>query len=222
MKDFEKWNEEMFVYYGNQDRYSHENVFIRYNTLKRLNSILSVVHKINPGNVLEIGCGAGMILSKIRKYKSITGLDYSATAVKQAQVNLRKRRNIKIVKGDAQNFNLRKKFDTIICSEVLEHLPEPQKVIENIMKHAHPKTNIIITVPQEKNIDRIYAFIKLFGIRRLFGKKTVKMDWHIHKFSLPLIAKMLRPTCRIIRVTKTPFFFFPFSHTLWCKVKWSQ
>lgn len=211
IKNFEKWNDDMYQKYGNKDRYKSTNFFIRFNTLSRLKSILRNIPK--GGDVLEFGCGAGMILKEIKNYSSLTGVDFSQNAINEAKQNLVYKNNLSLIKGDVQEINLNKSYNTLICAEVLEHLPNPEKVIENIIRHSHKDTKIIITIPYEKNIEGVEKIL------RLFSHKHVKMDWHIHKFNLNLLRSMLKDKLVIKRVIPTPFFFFPFSYTVICEVK---
>ncbi len=213
MKDFETWNDNMFKVYAKDHRYVHPNYFIRFNTLRRLNSILKALKPSYKDDILEIGCGSGYILKSINAYNSMTGIDLSDTALNDARRLLADKKNVQLIKGDAQDLKLANKYDKIICAEVLEHLPDPRKVIEEIVKVSKETSVIIITIPNEKNIERVEKIL------HLFSHKHVKMDWHIHKFNLNLLRSMLGGRLVIKRVIPTPFFFFPFSYTVICEVK---
>ena len=52
-------------------------------------------------------------------------------------------------------------FDVIICSEVLEHLKDPQITIQEIQRIAKPGCEILITVPNERNL----ALFRLLFLR---------------------------------------------------------
>ena len=79
--------------------------------------------------VLEIGCGLGQNLYYIRQHAQ--GIDISDYGVKQCQA-----RNIAAKVGDAQkplSFAPRS-FDVVILSNMLEHLKEPSKAMEEAVK----------------------------------------------------------------------------------------
>ena len=181
--NFEKWNEEMYRKFGNEERYSHKNFLIRYITNKRLNQIIKYINAKEKDKILEIGCGDGLIINKLKK-GWITGIDYSESAVKKAKENNKLNKNIKIIKGDAQNLKLdNNSFNKIICAEVIEHLPNPEKVINEIKRIAKPKSKIVLTIPNDYFIDFIREFIIKIGLFDIFFKGCDKqMDWHIHKF----------------------------------------
>lgn len=211
-KNFEKWNEEMAKKYSNEERYLSNNFFIRWNTKKRLKTILDFLDSTKKDDVLEIGCGAGLILKSIKYYKSITGIDLAGSAVAIAKKNLASKKNVKIKKDDAQNLKLKGKYDKIICAEVLEHLPHPNKVIDNICKVAKKDSDIVITIPDEYHIEFVEFFLNLVG-------KSAKMDWHIHSFNLKLLYEYLEDKLEVIKVKRIPFFFFPFSYVVLCRLK---
>jgi ubiquinone/menaquinone biosynthesis C-methylase UbiE len=48
-----------------------------------------------------------------------------------------------------------KSFDTVTCSEVLEHLTEPEKAIRELLRVA--KLQVIITVPDNEEVNQVDA-----------------------------------------------------------------
>lgn len=89
-------------------------------------------------NILDIGCGLGQTLSKIKEYgyTSLTGIDISNEAIAACKV-----KNLNVFKiDDITDFNASdKKYDFAIMSHVLEHL-DKNKVISTL---AHIRTNIL-------------------------------------------------------------------------------
>ena len=218
-KSFAKWNEQMYRKHGNENRYEHPNPLIRYNTKKRMRTIVSLLASGPKDDVLDLGCGAGMELLAIKSYRSLTGVDLSATALKEAKENLQSKKSVKLMKRDAQAFRSKKKFDKIICAEVLEHLPSPSKVIDNIALVSKKGADIVITVPNEDLIDSIFRLFKALGLHKVFGKVTIKMDWHLHEFNLAKFRKLVEGKLTIIRVRRNPFWFFPLSYVVKCRIK---
>lgn len=219
IKNFERWNDEMFRKYGNENRYIHSSFFVRYNTKKRMKFILDMVDAKKTDDIIELGCGAGIILKNIEYYKSITGVDFSDSALENARMNLRKKKNVSLIKGDIQELDLKLKYDKIICAEVLEHVPEPGKVIGSILKLSKKDSIIVLSVPDEKNISRIYSFLAFFGLNRVFGGISIKMDWHIHEFNMDMFKDTVKDRLKILDVRKCPVFFFPISYIIKCQIK---
>ena len=218
-KDFEKWNEQMYKKHGNENRYDHPNFLIRYNSKKRVAQITFLLDSTPRDDIIDLGCGSGYVLRNIKEYRSMLGVDISTSALKEAKKFLKGRENVRIVKGDVQNFRLRKKFDKIVCAEVIEHVPEPKELVDTAIRLSKKNTDIVITVPNEDLIEFIYKVFKFFRIHKIFGGVTIKMDWHLHDFNLKKFKKLIKNKLDIVEVKKNPFWFFPLSYVVKCRAK---
>ena len=94
--------------------------------------------------VLDIGCGDGTLLYYLRKAKGIEahGIEASEKAIEIAQ-----EKTIEVKKADItkEEFQLTTTYDYIILSEVLEHLPNPERLL--LMLRGKFSKYIIITIP---------------------------------------------------------------------------
>ncbi len=98
---------------------------------------------------LDIGCGESENHQEFIKYfKKGVGID-----VNQEDVNYAKKLNKKILidyfSQGYENLILEKKYNCIICSEVLEHVNNPEILIEKISKLLKPNGLAIITFPNK-------------------------------------------------------------------------
>ena len=128
-------------------------------TVNRAKTIVSFFDNKQLGKTLDVGCGDGTLLHIISKnYKHTLepyGIELSKEACKKAA-----EKKINVKNGDAEKklpYN-DQSFDTIICSEVLEHLVFPEKTLAEIKRLAKKDTTIILTVP---NIGYIKNRLKL-------------------------------------------------------------
>lgn len=88
-------------------------------------------HLINQGlksnhQVLEIGAGIGPVTGLIAgklKEGEIVANDISGESLKVAESRLQKYNNIKYIKGDVINLEIKGLFDFIVLPDVLEHIP---------------------------------------------------------------------------------------------------
>ena len=141
--------------------------------------------------VADLGCGSGVILSEVLSMKASWtghGLDISPAAIAYAQ-NLAAHKgvsgrakfrvgNINDLPYEDQSLNL------VIASEVVEHMPEPERVIEEIRRVLKPGGQLILTLPLESHTPaHIHTLGKAEDLRALCEKMGFKMrrlesHWH--------------------------------------------
>lgn len=93
-------------------------------------------------NVLEIGCGSGDLLAKI-KGKHKTGIDFAEEQIKWAKEKY-EHLGIEFFVMDANSIQLNKKYDLIIISNLIGFVDDIQKVFEQLHKVCHTRTKIIV------------------------------------------------------------------------------
>lgn len=133
------------------------------------------------GYILDIGCGEGEKIEYLQQVKTtseILGLDIS----KGVLINSHNR-----VCADAQYLPFRSNvFDSIICSEVLEHVPNPElavKEIHRVLKHKGMAffSTPILNLP-------LPSLIPIF--RKISGSESASLE-HLHVFSTNDLVKIL-------------------------------
>ncbi|NVJ86634.1 MAG: methyltransferase [Algoriphagus sp.] len=101
-------------------------------------------------NLLEIGSGVGgqtrILLEKFPEL-SITCVEIEARQLAQAKHNLSKfqDRNVELIQQDASQLQVDKKFDSAFICWVLEHISQPQNVLERIFSHLESGAIIYVT-----------------------------------------------------------------------------
>ena len=218
-EDFLQWNEEMFKKYTNERLYFHSNFVIRYIENKRVRLILNAIEGEVKDKVLEIGCGEAYILRKL-KSKNIIGLDISDVALEYAKNKLKNNSSVQLIRADAQKIPLKdNSIDKIICSEVLEHVINPNKVIEEIVRISKADSTIVVTIPNEVLINRVKGFFLKFRLYKfLLAGIPERMDceWHLHSFSLKLLKSIIRGKLNISKIKTSPFRFLPIRYIVVC------
>ena len=171
--------------------------------------------------VLEIGCGEAYILRKLRS-RNIIGLDISDIALRYAKNKLKNNSSVQLIKGNAQIIPLKNNsIDKIICSEVLEHVINPEKVIEEIIRISKVDSTIVVTIPNEILINRVKRlFLKLKLYKFLLPEIPERMDceWHLHSFSLKLLKSMIEGKLIINKIKASPFRFLPIRYIVMCRI----
>jgi len=96
----------------------------------------------NPRDVLEVGCGLGPRVGAMRAIEiDAKGIELSKWAVENSLCKGY------VTQGDIVNYEDIKKYDLIICYDILEHISynDIDKVVDNIIKLM--KRNILVSVP---------------------------------------------------------------------------
>lgn len=120
---------------------------------KRIDFIANSLQSALPPNakILDVGCGNGVISRHLGRYGfNVTGIDVSGKAIEIAK-SLNTHNNVKFEKKSAEELVAQgEKYDAIICSEVLEHLTNPDALLEVLNKSLAQNGKLVITVPNGK------------------------------------------------------------------------
>ncbi len=115
--------------------------------LKEKSKIL--IQLVEGKKILEVGCGNGNLIKLFSQAnKDLSGSDFSEDYLKKAKI---KNPGIIFFRGDLTDQNFWKQyensFDTVICSEVLEHLEHDKTALDIIFSILKPNGVVVITVP---------------------------------------------------------------------------
>ncbi len=124
--------------------------FERIADLKRTSFIIqSLKDHCRPGaEVLDIGCGNGIITRAVGQegYK-VLGIDMDARSIENAR-NANAHANVSFELLSVETLaKSRPQYAAIICSEVLEHLSEPSKLLDVVHTLLKDDGILIVTVP---------------------------------------------------------------------------
>ncbi len=110
-------------------------------------------------DILDIGCAVGYKKEDwMHKHikgvaRSIYGLDLDKASVEDIR-----RMGFEIEQGNAQNFQLGKKFDLIHAGELIEHLDNPGGFLDSVKVHLSDDGVLLMTTPNALRISNfIYA-----------------------------------------------------------------
>jgi 2-polyprenyl-3-methyl-5-hydroxy-6-metoxy-1,4-benzoquinol methylase len=124
--------------------------FERIADVKRLNFIISVLEKKLPegAEVLDVGCGNGVISRSLgEKGFAVRGIDVSEKAIARAR-ELNRVPNVTFDVISAEQLVADgQRYHAVICSEVLEHLNDPGKLLKVLHQTLHDDGVLIVTVP---------------------------------------------------------------------------
>ena len=112
----------------------------------RLKAMIKLLNKLPGKTILDIGCMDDELLKILPKRFDYIGIDQEPLT-----------KHPKIIKGFIEkDLPKNKKYDIVICTEVLEHVVDPPDLIRKIK--ALSKRFILISVPNEPYFSLIRAF----------------------------------------------------------------
>ncbi|RYY56138.1 MAG: methyltransferase domain-containing protein [Chitinophagaceae bacterium] len=211
--------------------------FTRIADIKRLDFITRVLKENLPENaeVLDVGCGNGVISRSLgARGFNVRGVDISEKTIARAN-ELNTLPNVRFEVVSAEKLVADgQKYHAVICSEVLEHLHEPGKLLQVIHESIHDNGIVIVTVPngngprelfvtrpvirmQKKN-NWVWKFVQkvkgLFGYKGTTAQSSADDLTHIQFFTRPTLEALAKENeFRIVKFGKTNFIedVFPFS-----------
>ncbi|RJQ55273.1 MAG: class I SAM-dependent methyltransferase [Nitrospiraceae bacterium] len=163
--------------------------------LKRIKYIISQLKKnaLTDKRILEVGCGCGDHISipLVQHGLSVLGIDVDKESIDYVN-------KIKLIKdipnGEFLNIDINKiesnSFKVVVCSEVLEHLKEPQIMLKEIYRVLKTGGICIVTVPNGYGSFEIGEFI--FSKYKESMKPWLKSN-NIHKYFSCVSNKINRP-----------------------------
>jgi SAM-dependent methyltransferase len=147
------------------------------------------------GYLLDVGCGGQRYRSLFAHAKRYVGVDLPSNSA-----------NTSLLSAFASGLNLPfadRSFDTVLCTEVLEHVPEPLVMMQEIARVLRSGGCLILTTPQTWGLHEAphdYYRYTEFGLRYLAERSG-------------LTVERVQPTCGIwatVGQRLSSFIFFTF------------
>ncbi len=143
--------------------------------------------KGNPKSILDVGCASGWLTARVARMlpkASVAGVDVSPKMIDYAKVV---HPHINFVQADAHKLPFPDgSFDLIICTETLEHVVDPLKVLREVGRCLTKQGEAIISMDTGS---------LLFKITWFFWTKTKGKVWqkaHLHKFNRRKLQKIFK------------------------------
>jgi SAM-dependent methyltransferase len=124
---------------------------------------------VPPGSrVLELGCGLGDLLAAVNPARGV-GVDFSPAMIDQAR---QRHPGLEFQVADAAEWSSNESFDYILLSDLINDLPDVQRVFEQALRHSTPDTRLVLNFFN-------YLWRPILGFAERIGAKspTLTQNW---------------------------------------------
>jgi 2-polyprenyl-6-hydroxyphenyl methylase/3-demethylubiquinone-9 3-methyltransferase len=195
-------------------------------------SSLIAEFSVETGRALDVGCGPGHLSAVAAAYSAeVVAIDGSGAMLQRAKEVLADEglSNVTLVETDISDLDALPlgRFDLIICSSVLEYLPNARRTLESFMAKAKPGAVLILSVPDSatpyRRLEglaykwvgrpRYRAFVQSIEPASSVGDELVAAGWVLLRrldvrVTLPILSRIpltcLRPVASTVFVARAP------------------
>ena len=105
------------------------------------------------GEIVELGAGSGTITAHLANYGAVTAIEPSERAIESLQRRFAADSRVRVVHGDVSALPSAS-CDTVVLSNVLEHVPDDAAVLSRIHDALRPDGRIVVFAPA---FDALYS-----------------------------------------------------------------
>ncbi len=135
----------------------------------RVNFIKNSIDLTNK-SLIDVGCGGGLLCEKLSSMNTkIKGIDMSSEAIEIAKAH----QTLNDLNIDYQNISLEKlidnskmRFDVLTCLELIEHVPNPEKLIEDCVKITNSNSDLFFST---LNRNLLSYLVSIIGAEYIFN-----------------------------------------------------
>lgn len=216
--DVEALNDRLALEHPIDDYYARSPLPLRLVEQRRLAIIRGFMGDVDGLEVAEVGSGGGHVLQLFPRAR-LTAIDVSSEYLAIAQKNLAGY-DVRFLKGEVDKMDLTDaSFDRIICTEVLEHVVDPDAVLAAIARLIRPDGVAVITVPNDPLILRLKGIVRRRPFRWLAGNR---FNWggdefHLHRWTPAEFERVLASHLLVVERRNAPIGLFPLRACFRCE-----
>jgi SAM-dependent methyltransferase len=152
-----------------------------------------------PASIVDIGCGDGAataLTARVNPGHRIVGLDWSADALRHAKAH-----GLPLIRAEAEPAGLpiaSGRVDVVIMSELIEHLIDPDSVLEEVRRVLRPGGVLLLSTPNlaawynrgllALGVQPVFTEVSLRGV---FGRPGSQVAGHLRLFTSRALVGLL-------------------------------
>jgi len=196
--DFQKFYDDIY-----ESQVLSDELYVRATRWKAENLFSLVPNDLFFDKILEVGCGAGILLKEVHRItgcKNLYGVDISEVAIKKAAAILPFGQfHVKSIADLDYPANF---FDLLILCDILEHIPDVEKIMPAITRCAK---YILLKIPIENAI----ASRIMYKIRKITQNLETHPSGHLYTWNKQQALQLIRSADNV-KILRSKFEPFPY------------